>query len=166
VRYPRGKGPGVEVAEAMSLLPIGKAEIKRQGKRLAILAFGSMVAPALAAGENFDATVVNMRFVKPLDEDLILELAQTHDLLVTVEENVVAGGAGSAVNEFLIRRQCLPPKLNLGLPDRFVEQGSREECLSACGLDKDGVIASIGAFLDSQAAAAQYPGHKKALGRH
>ena len=161
VRYPRGKGPGVEVAKELSLLPVGKAEIKRQGRRLAILAFGSMVAPALAAGELFDATVVNMRFVKPLDEALILELAQTHELLATVEENVLAGGAGSAVNEFLIRRQCLPPMLNLGLPDRFVEQGSREECLSACGLDQDGVAAAIGAFLAGQPAA-QAQGRKKA----
>jgi len=165
VRYPRGKGPGVETAEALTGLPIGKAELKREGKHLAILAFGSMVAPALAAGEHFDATVVNMRFVKPLDEALILELAETHDLLVTVEENVVAGGAGSAVNEFLIRKQCLPPILNLGLPDRFVEQGSREECLSACGLDKEGIIASIADFLDSQKAT-QHPGRKKAAAKH
>ena len=149
VRYPRGKGPGVDVVEEMTQLPIGKAEIKRQGKKLAILAFGSMVAPALEAGEKFDATVVNMRFVKPLDEALILQLAASHDCLVTVEENVVMGGAGSGVNEFLISQgQHLPSLLNLGLPDHFVAQGSREECLSACGLDTAGITASIQAFLD------------------
>jgi len=166
VRYPRGKGPGVELVEEFSLLPIGKAEVKRQGKHLAILAFGSMVAPALAAGEKFDATVVNMRFVKPLDEALIMELAQTHDCLVTVEENTIAGGAGGAVNECLIRQHSsLPPMLNLGLPDRFVEQGSREECLAVCGLDENGIIASIGTFLDGLAKARQ-PERKKAGGKH
>jgi len=165
VRYPRGKGPGVELVEEFSLLPIGKAEVKRQGKHLAILAFGSMVAPALAAGEKFDATVVNMRFVKPLDEALIMELAQTHDCLVTVEENTIAGGAGAAVNECLIRQQSLPPMLNLGLPDRFVEQGSREECLAVCGLDENGIIASIARFLDGLAKARQ-PERKKAGGKH
>ncbi len=153
VRYPRGKGPGVEVIEEMTELPIGKAEIKRQGKGLAIFAFGSMVAPALAAGEKHDATVINMRFVKPLDEALILQLAENHYCLVTVEENVVAGGAGSAVNEFLTSQGQLLPMLNLGLPDHFVAQGSREECLSACGLDTEGVIASIQAFLNRQAGA-------------
>ncbi len=165
VRYPRGKGPGVELVEEFSLLPIGKAEMKRQGKHLAILAFGSMVTPALVAGEKFDATVINMRFVKPLDEALILELVKTHDCLVTVEENVIAGGAGAGVNEFLIRQQSLPPMLNLGLPDRFVEQGSREECLAACGLDKEGIIAAIEAFL-SQQVPAQHQGRKKAGGKH
>jgi 1-deoxy-D-xylulose-5-phosphate synthase len=164
VRYPRGKGPGVEVEETMSLLPIGKAEVKRLGKHLAILAFGSMVTPALVGGETFDATVVNMRFVKPLDEALILELAETHELIVTVEENVIAGGAGSAVNEFLVRQQRLLPSLILGLPDRFVEQGSREECLNACGLDKDGIIASIDAFLNQQTTTQALP-RKKALGQ-
>ena len=98
-------------------------------------------------------TVVNMRFVKPLDEALIAQLAETHDYLVTVEENVIAGGAGSAVNEFLISQGQLPPMLNLGLPDHFVAQGSREECLNACGLDTEGMIASIQAFLNRQAGA-------------
>jgi 1-deoxy-D-xylulose-5-phosphate synthase len=150
VRYPRGKGPGVEIVKEFSVLPIGKAEIKREGKGLAILAFGSMVAPALAVGEKLDATVVNMRFVKPLVEALILELVKSHDYLVTIEENVIAGGAGSGVNEFLIREHKLPPILNLGLPDHFVEQGTREECLSACGLDEAGIFATIETFLSSQ----------------
>jgi 1-deoxy-D-xylulose-5-phosphate synthase len=152
VRYPRGKGPGVEIVEEFSLLPIGKAEVKRQGQRLAILAFGSMVTPAVAVGEKLDATVVNMRFVKPLDEALILELAASHDYVVTVEENVIPGGAGAAVNEFLISQHKLLPILNLGLPDRFIEQGSREECLAVCGLDEAGISAAIDSFLAQLAA--------------
>lgn len=147
VRYPRGKGPGCEIQTEMTELPIGKAEIKRNGKKMALLAFGSMVTPALEAGDRIDATVVNMRFVKPLDEALLLELAKTHDSFVTIEENVIAGGAGSAVNEFLHAKLCFKPVLNLGLPDRYVEQGSREECLSACGLDTQGIAASIEQFI-------------------
>jgi 1-deoxy-D-xylulose-5-phosphate synthase len=147
VRYPRGKGSGVDLQAEMEALPLGKGEIRRSGKHVAILAFGSLVAPALAVGERMAATVVNMRFVKPLDEDLVLELAQSHDCLVTVEENVVAGGAGSAVSEFLARRQVLLPILHLGLPDHFVEQGSREECLAACGLDEAGIASAIDQFL-------------------
>jgi 1-deoxy-D-xylulose-5-phosphate synthase len=151
VRYPRGKGPGVPVVDDMTALPIGKAEIKRQGKGVAVLAFGSMVTPALAASEALGATVVNMRFVKPLDEALILELADTHDCLVTVEENVVAGGAGSAVTEFLTGRGVTTPALHLGLPDSFVEQGTREECLAMCGLDVEGIGKAIRDFLSRQA---------------
>jgi 1-deoxy-D-xylulose-5-phosphate synthase len=150
VRYPRGKGPGVPVEESLSVLPIGKAEIKRHGKGVAILAFGSMVAPSLAVGTDLNATVVNMRFVKPLDRELVLELAHSHDYIVTVEENVLAGGAGSAVNELLLAEQILLPILNLGLPDTFVEQGSRDECLALCGLDQPGIQASIEAFLARQ----------------
>ena len=146
VRYPRGKGPGAKVRKDLSTLPIGKAEIRHQGGRVAFLAFGSMVEPALEAGKTLGATVVNMRFIKPLDEELILEMAKTHDVLVTVEENVIAGGAGSAVNEFLQAQQILMPILNLGLPDSCVEQGTREELLSLCGLDAKGILASTEAF--------------------
>ena len=146
VRYPRGKGPGVVVNEAMSALPLGKAEIKHQGERIAILAWGTMVPPALEAGKQLGATVVNMRFVKPIDETLILELAKSHDILVTIEENVLAGGAGSAVNEYLQAQQILMPVLNLGLPDQFVEQGTREQLLAQCSLDKPGILNSIEAF--------------------
>jgi 1-deoxy-D-xylulose-5-phosphate synthase len=167
VRYPRGKGPGVEINEEMTELPIGKADIKRRGKGVAILAFGSMVMPALEVGEIFNATVVNMRFVKPLDEALVMEMAKTHDSLVTVEENVIPGGAGAAVSEYLGAQQCLMPILTLGLPDAFVEQGSREECLAACGLDVAGINTSIQAFLDRQHAAAhQSARHTKAKGKH
>ncbi len=146
VRYPRGKGPGVVVNEAMSALPLGKAEIKHQGERIAILAWGTMVPPALEAGKQLGATVVNMRFVKPIDETLILELAKSHDILVTIEENVLAGGAGSAVNEYLQAQQILMPVLNLGLPDQFVEQGTREQLLAQCSLDKPGILNSIEVF--------------------
>ena len=143
VRYPRGKGPGATVDKALTELPIGKAEIRHRGGRIAILAWGAVVAPALEAGKQIGATVVNMRFVKPLDEALILEIAKSHDQLVTVEENVIAGGSGSAVNEFLQAQAILMPVLNIGLPDRFVEQGSREQLLSLCGLDANGILAQI-----------------------
>jgi 1-deoxy-D-xylulose-5-phosphate synthase len=143
VRYPRGKGPGAAVDKALTSLEIGKAEIRHQGSRMAILAWGSMVTPSVEVGKQLGATVVNMRFVKPLDEALILEMAKSHDVIVTVEENVIAGGAGSAVNEFLQAQQILMPVLNIGLPDRFVEQGSREELLALCELDAKGILAKI-----------------------
>ncbi|CCE23012.1 1-deoxy-D-xylulose-5-phosphate synthase [Methylotuvimicrobium alcaliphilum] len=146
VRYPRGKGPGVPVDCTMTALPIGKAELRHQGGRIAILAFGSMVTPSVEAGKQLGATVVNMRFVKPIDEALILELAKSHDVIVTVEENVVAGGAGSAVNEFLQAQRIVMPVLNIGLPDAFIEQGTREELLSFCGLDTQGILQSIEQF--------------------
>ncbi|MGR8980532.1 MAG: 1-deoxy-D-xylulose-5-phosphate synthase, partial [Gammaproteobacteria bacterium] len=146
VRYPRGKGPGAAVEKALTTLPIGKAEIRHQGSRIAILAWGSMVAPSLEAGRQLNATVVNMRFIKPLDEALIRELAKSHEVLVTVEENVLSGGAGSAVNGFLQAQRILMPVLNIGLPDRFVEQGTREELLALCGLDAKGIAESMTAF--------------------
>jgi 1-deoxy-D-xylulose-5-phosphate synthase len=143
VRYPRGKGPGATIIPALTDLEIGKAEVRHQGGRIAILAWGSMVTPSVEVGKKLGATVVNMRFVKPFDEDLVLELAKSHDVIVTVEENVIAGGAGSAINEFLQAQQILMPVLNIGLPDRFVEQGSREELLSLVGLDEKGILARI-----------------------
>ena len=146
VRYPRGKGPGVPVDCAMTALPIGKAELRHQGGRIAILAFGSMVAPAEQAGKQLGATVVNMRFVKPLDEAMILEMAKSHDIIVTIEENVIAGGAGSAVNEYLQAQKIWMPVLNIGLPDAFIEQGTREELLSYCGLDTQGILQRIEQF--------------------
>ncbi len=143
VRYPRGSGPGVEVKKDMAALPIGKGEVRRQGAKVAILAFGSMVTPALAAAEEFDATVANMRFVKPLDEALAVELADRHDLLVTVEENVVMGGAGSAVLEALMRAGRSTPVLQLGLPDRFIDQGDPGIQLADAGLNRDGIAKAI-----------------------
>ena len=146
VRYPRGKGPGTAVENTMSLLPIGKAEIRRKGQSIALLAFGSMVTPALEVGETLNATVVNMRFVKPLDEAMILDMARTHDLLVTIEENAVPGGAGNGVNEVLNAAFVRTPLLTIGLPDRFIEQGSREEVLKDAGLDVEGLLVAIEAF--------------------
>jgi len=143
VRYPRGSGPGVSIQREMRALPVGKGELRREGNRVAILAFGSMIAPALLAAEKLDATVANMRFVKPLDEELVLRLAGKYQLLVTVEENVVQGGAGSAVAECLHRHGVNVALLQLGLPDNFIEQGEHARMLADCGLDAKGLIASI-----------------------
>jgi 1-deoxy-D-xylulose-5-phosphate synthase len=143
VRYPRGCGPGVPVQAALSALPIGRGEVRRRGRDVALLAFGSMLAPALEAAVRLDATVANMRFVKPLDQDLVLQLAATHRLLVTVEENVAMGGAGSAVNECLAAHGLAAPVINLGLPDRFIEHGEREALLAACGLDAAGIQRAV-----------------------
>ena len=146
VRYPRGNGPGVPVQKEMTALPIGRAELRRQGRKIALLAFGTMVTPAMEVAEKFDATVVNMRFVKPLDEEMILKLANTHDCVVTVEENVIPGGAGSGINECLAAHGVQIPILNIGLPDRFIEHGSREEMLQDAGLDRDGIMRSVEKF--------------------
>jgi 1-deoxy-D-xylulose-5-phosphate synthase len=146
VRYPRGKGPGAVVDKALDALPIGKGEIRHQGSRIAILAWGSMVTPALVVGKQLAATVVNMRFIKPLDEQLLLDLAKSVEIFVTIEENVISGGAGSAVNNFLQKQHILMPVLNIGLPDSFIEQGTREELLAICGLDIQGITTQIETF--------------------
>ena len=144
VRYPRGSGPGVPVVSEMSALPLGKAQLRREGKSgLALLAFGALLAPAAAIAEAFDATLVNMRFIKPLDEELVLTLAARHRALITIEENAVLGGAGSAVVELLAAEGLSLPLLQLGIPDRFIAHGSREGCLAAAGLDAAGLRASI-----------------------
>ncbi|SFH98397.1 1-deoxy-D-xylulose-5-phosphate synthase [Collimonas sp. OK307] len=143
VRYPRGAGIGAAIAPELTTLPLGKGEIKRQGKSVAILAFGSMLAPSVAAGELLDATVANMRFIKPLDVELVLELAKTHDALVTVEEGSIMGGAGSAVAEALAAAGCVKPLLNLGLPDQFIDHGDVTLLLAQCGLNAEGIAASI-----------------------
>ena len=143
VRYPRGKGPGAAVQKNTATVTIGKAITKRQGRSVAILAFGSMLAPALEAAESINATVADMRFVKPLDEQLIGDLATSHQLIVTIEENTLAGGAGSAVNEFLLQSNYLIPVLNLGLPDKFLEHGKVPDMLVAVGLDGSSVAALI-----------------------
>jgi 1-deoxy-D-xylulose-5-phosphate synthase len=122
---------------------VGKAEVRRTGRRIALLAFGSVLEAAEKAGDELDATVVNMRFVRPLDESLLTELATSHVLLVTVEDNAVHGGAGSAVNEWLTTQGHLTPVHNIGLPDRFLEHGSREELLAEAGLDAPGIVASV-----------------------
>jgi 1-deoxy-D-xylulose-5-phosphate synthase len=146
VRYPRGCGPGVAVDPDLQMLPVGQAEMRRHGRKIAFLAFGCMLDLALEVAEQLDASVVNMRFVKPLDENLLQQMAASHDLLITLEDNVVCGGAGSAVNECLMAQQMLTPVLNLGLPDRFVGHGSREQLLAGCGLDCEGVLAAIAGY--------------------
>ena len=143
VRYPRGTGPGVEIRKEMTALPVGRGELRRKGKSVAILAFGPMLMPALDAAGELDATVANMRFVKPLDRELVLELARTHDLLVTVEENVVAGGAGSAVLEALQAAGSRVSVLQIGLPDRFIDQGDPGIQLAQAGLTREGILKSI-----------------------
>lgn len=143
VRYPRGMGPGAAVSKNDPLLELGRAQIRRNGKDIAMLAFGSTLAAAMEAGETLNATVVNMRFVKPIDEEMIKQLAASHALLVTIEDNVVMGGAGSAVNEVLYRQQILIQTLNLGLPDYYQEHGTREELLSEAGLDCAAILSQI-----------------------
>lgn len=147
VRYPRGSGPGVLPQREMAALPLGKAQVRRIGRRIAILAFGSMVAPALEAGVRLDATVVNMRFVKPLDVELLQRLARTHETLVTVEEGCIAGGAGSACLECLSAAGIAVNSLLLGFPDNFVEHGEPAELLATCGLDADGIENAIVSFV-------------------
>jgi len=144
VRYPRGQGPGVAVERELCALPIGRAQLRRQGgSGLLLLSFGSMLAAALAAAERLDATVVNMRFVKPLDAATLLELVPRHAAVVTLEENTVAGGAGAATAELLDAAGLTGPRLHVGLPDRFVEHGSRDQCLVEAGLDTPAVVAAI-----------------------
>src|SRR6186713_2146628 len=151
VRYPRGQGPGVAPVAEMTALPVGKAQIRRMGSSgLLILAFGALVRSAEIIGERLDATVVNMRFVKPLDEELVLRLAAKHNALVTVEENAVAGGAGSAVIELLANCATLLPTLTLGIPDHFVEHGSREDCLALAKLDQASLEAAVRRWWEHQ----------------
>ena len=143
IRYPRGVGTGREIAKEMHALPIGKGEVKREGRKIAILAFGSMLKPSLEAAEKLGATVANMRFVKPLDTALVQRLAETHELLVTVEEHQVMGGAGSAVCEALSALGIEKKVLLLGLPDRFIDHGDAAKLLSTVGLDAEGIQKSV-----------------------
>ena len=143
VRYPRGSGPGVAVDDDLATLPIGKAELRREGQGIALLAFGALLAPAAKVAETLDATLVNMRFVKPLDEALVLELARSHAAFVTLEDNAIAGGAGAGVGELLAARGVVLPILHLGLADSYLEHASREELLAESGLDAAGIEASV-----------------------
>lgn len=149
VRYPRGTGPNAPLEPGLQPLDIGKGVIRRQGRRVALLAFGVQLAEALKVGETLDATVVDMRFVKPLDEALVRQLAAEHELLVTIEENSIMGGAGSAVSEFLAREAIVKPLLHLGLPDRYVEHAKPSEMLAECGLDEAGIEAAVRKRLNS-----------------
>ena len=143
VRYPRGTGPGVSVAKDLQTLPIGKGLVRREGESVALLAFGSVVASSLEAAESLNATVADMRFVKPIDDELIAALAGSHDLLVTIEENACMGGAGSAVQESLAAQGITIPVLQLGLPDRFVNHGDTKVLLAECGLDSSAIIRAV-----------------------
>ena len=156
VRYPRGTGPGAAIDPVMRALPVGKAEVRRTSSRrthrIALLAFGSVVHPALAAAEELDATVVDMRFVKPLDVELVVRLARDHDAIVTIEEGVVAGGAGSGAAEALAAHDVTVPMLHLGLPDAFIDHGDPAFLLSHVGLDAKGIAASVHARFDAKSA--------------
>ncbi len=143
VRYPRGAGIGATVQKNLDVLPLGRGEVRRDGRDIAILAFGSMLAPALGAGDKLNATVANMRFIKPLDVELVKQLAATHDALVTVEEGCIMGGAGAAVSEALAAAGITKPVLHLGLPDRFIDHGDAGQLLAQCGLDAGGIAQSI-----------------------
>jgi 1-deoxy-D-xylulose-5-phosphate synthase len=143
VRYPRGAGIGATISQELTTLPIGKGEIRRKGQKIAILAFGSMVAPAMGAADLLNATVANMRFVKPLDVELVKQLAADHDFLVTVEEGCIMGGAGAAVAEALSAEGITKPIQMLGLPDKFIDHGDPAKLLALVGLDAAGIAASI-----------------------
>jgi 1-deoxy-D-xylulose-5-phosphate synthase len=144
IRYPRGTGPGAAIATEMTALPVGRAQIRREGRSgLAILVFGTLLASASKIAERLDATLVNMRFVKPLDEALVISVAARHRAIVTIEENAIMGGAGSAVGEALAAAAVQIPLLQLGIPDKFIEHGSRETCLAAAQLDLAGLSANV-----------------------
>jgi 1-deoxy-D-xylulose-5-phosphate synthase len=147
VRYPRGQGLGVEVSDSLEPIEIAKGEVLREGDAVAILSFGSLLGEATHAADVMNATLANMRFIKPLDENLILELAKKHEILVTIEDNAVLGGAGSAVNEFLLKAGITIPVLNLGLPDQFLAHGTQQEILAEAELTADGIIRRVEACL-------------------
>jgi 1-deoxy-D-xylulose-5-phosphate synthase len=148
VRYPRGTGPGVEIEQEMSSIPLGQSRKLKSGRKLAILAFGSLVEPCRQIAEDLDATLIDMRFIKPLDKLAVSSAVDQHDYLVTVEENAVAGGAGSGVNELIASTGKAIPTLNIGLADNYIQHGTREECLQQAGLDTEGIRKQIRAFLD------------------
>ncbi|EGQ8946239.1 1-deoxy-D-xylulose-5-phosphate synthase [Vibrio parahaemolyticus] len=147
VRYPRGSGMGTEIEKEFTALEIGKGRVVRKGEKVAILSFGTFLPNALEAAENLNATVADMRFVKPLDEALIRQLADEHDVLITLEENAIAGGAGAGVVEFMMKEKIIKPVLNLGLPDKFIHQGTQEELHEELGLDAKGIEKSIAEYL-------------------
>ncbi|MCP4089646.1 MAG: 1-deoxy-D-xylulose-5-phosphate synthase, partial [Gammaproteobacteria bacterium] len=140
VRYPRGTGPGKTVSKEMTALPIGKGQIVREGEKLAILSFGHLLPDANAAAEKLNATVADMRFVKPLDEELILQLVKSHEALITLEENTLLGGAGSAVNEFLAANNIKVTIKNIGIPDRFIQHGNTLDLKAEIALNQDGIV--------------------------
>lgn len=150
VRYPRGCGTGAVVEEKLEALPFGKASVIRHGQKIAFLAFGSMVAPVIAAADQLNATVVNMRFIKPLDERCILAMANAHDLLVTVEENAIMGGAGSAISECLAKHRIAKPIIHLGLPDLYIDHADHSQMLADCKLNAKGIITTVETYYENK----------------
>ncbi len=151
IRYPRGTGPGAAVAAEMTALPVGRAQLRREGRSgLAILAFGALVDSAQKIAERLDATLVNMRFVKPLDESMVISIAERHQAIITIEENAVMGGAGAGVGELLAERGLQLPLHHIGIPDLFIEHGSRDTCLASAGLDLAGLSANVEAWWSQQ----------------
>jgi 1-deoxy-D-xylulose-5-phosphate synthase len=150
VRYPRGSGPGAEIEPGLQTLPLGRGELRRSGKQVALLAFGAMLTPALKAAEALDATVANMRFVKPLDIELVRQLAANHELLVTIEENALIGGAGAEVARALEESGLTTPLLRLGLPDKFIDHGDSALLLAEAGLDDIGIVRSVAVKLAAE----------------
>lgn len=148
VRYPRGAGPGIPLETGMQALPIGKAEIVKRGKDVVILAFGSCLEDCHIVASRIGASLVNMRFIKPLDADVIMEMANSHKLVVTVEENAIMGGAGSGVSELLAASGGAYNILNIGIPDNYIEHGSRQDCLTWAGLDADGIFEQVNKRLE------------------
>ena len=148
VRYPRGNGMGTDIQPEFTALEIGKGRLVRQGEKVAILSFGTFLANALEAAESLNATVADMRFVKPLDEALIKQLVAEHDVIVTLEENAIAGGAGAGVIEFMMQEKLIKPVLNLGLPDKFIHQGTQDELHAELGLDAKGIEIAILEYLE------------------
>lgn len=147
VRYPRGSGIGSELPAITDTITVGKGVVKQRGEKIAILSFGTVLCEAELAAKALNATLVDMRFVKPLDESLIAELSEQHDVLVTVEDNAIAGGAGSAVNEYLLSQGLAKRVLNVGLPDVFIKHGTQQEIHTELGLDSQGIVDKINAFL-------------------
>jgi 1-deoxy-D-xylulose-5-phosphate synthase len=145
VRYPRGKGIGVDIPNTLETLPIGKAAIRRSSakKRVVIFAFGTLLNEAVSVAEDLDISLIDMRFVKPIDEACIQQFASSHDLIVTLEENCIMGGAGSAVTEFMQRQNIVKPVLQLGLPDSYIDHGKHSELLHECKLNSTGIQSSI-----------------------
>ena len=162
VRYPRGRGPGADLLEVIEPVPMGRGEVLHEGSTLALLAFGTMLGPALELGNQLGATVVNMRFVKPIDVELLTRLAQTHVLFVTLEENVVAGGAGSAVAEALAGLDLDTPVRHLGLPDAFIEHGSQAEQLEHCGLSATDIRRKVACWMGELVSTEEAPVEKAA----
>ena len=144
VRYPRGKGPGATIARTLDTLEIGKSRLVQSGEKVAILCFGTLLAAAQTAAQSLGATLIDMRFVKPLDEQAIIDACSAHDLIVTLEENVISGGAGSGVAEFIHQQGLIVDVLNLGLPDTFIDHGKPEDLLAQCGLNAEGILESVG----------------------